>query len=61
MSTSTSNFDASSASASLLSALETRNARDLAFAQIVRDYTAVSTLAREAQVSGKRANGVENS
>ena len=46
-------FDAAASSLALLRALRSRNARhDAALSEIVRDYSAVSTVALEAQVSG---------
>ena len=45
-------FDAAAASLALLRALRSRNAHhDAALSEIVRDYTAVSTMALEAQVT----------
>jgi hypothetical protein len=46
-------FDAAASSLALLRALRSRNAlHDEALSEIVRDYSAVSTMALEAQVNG---------
>jgi len=48
-----STFDAAASSLALLRALRSRNAlHDEALSEIVRDYSAVSTMALEAQVNG---------